>query len=75
MNNTIVTELVKFEKNNDLRLALAERHYYNCDNVTAFEITSDIMREDPLHHNCVTLHISLLVDMKVGLLCLFYVKI
>jgi len=57
-------ELARFDRNHDVRVAIAERHYYNCDNVSAFEITSEIMREDPLHHKCVPLHISLLVDMK-----------
>lgn len=57
-------ELAKYEKNSDLRVAIAERYYYNCDNVSAYEITCDIMREDPLHHKCVPLHISLLVEMK-----------
>ena len=60
------SELVKYEKNSDLRVAIAERYYYNCDNVSAYEITCDIMREDPLHHKCVPLHISLLVEMKVN---------
>jgi len=60
----IPPQLSRFEKNNDIRVSMAERLYYNCDHVTAFEITSDIMRDDPLHHKCVPLHIALLVDMK-----------
>jgi len=58
------TELTVFEKNCDVRVSLAERHYYNSDHMAAYKITCQIMQEDPLHHKCIPLHVALLVDMK-----------
>jgi len=57
-------ELKLFEKNSDVRISMAERLYYNCDHLSAFSITSQIMLEDPLHHRCIPLHVALLVDLK-----------
>ena len=58
------SDLKPFEKNSDVRISLAERLYYNCDHLSAFTITSQIMREDPLHHRCIPLHVALLVDLR-----------
>jgi len=57
-------ELRMFETNADVRVSQAERLYYNCDHLGAYQITSSIMREDPLHTKCIPVHLALLVDMK-----------
>ena len=50
--------------NSDFIVAKAERHFYNCDYVQCFSLTSSVMKEDPFHTDCLPIHISCLVEMK-----------
>ncbi|XP_023346984.1 cell division cycle protein 16 homolog isoform X1 [Eurytemora carolleeae] len=58
------SELKMFENNSDVRVSMAERLYYNCEHIAAYNITSQVLRDEPLHTKCIPLHVALLVDMK-----------
>ncbi len=62
-------------QNVSLEVALAERHYYNCDYNACCEISTAVMKKDPFHEGCLPIHISCLVELKQsnGKYCLFCV--
>ena len=51
-------------QNTDLQVAKAERHFYNCDYVQCYKITSQIMKEHTFHEDCLPIHISCLVELQ-----------
>lgn len=50
--------------NLDVATSLAERHYYNGEMKSSFQITERVMSIDPYHTFCLPLHIALLVQLK-----------
>uniref|UniRef100_A0A8C4N4F7 Cell division cycle 16 homolog (S. cerevisiae) n=1 Tax=Eptatretus burgeri TaxID=7764 RepID=A0A8C4N4F7_EPTBU len=49
--------------NLDVRVATAERHYYNCDFRSCYKITSQILKEDPFNAACLPIHVGTLVEL------------
>ena len=47
-----------------LQVALAERHFYNCDYIACHQISVTVMKKDPFHDICLPIHISCLVELK-----------
>jgi anaphase-promoting complex subunit 6 len=52
------------KNNTALDVALAERHYYNCDYSACCQISTKVMKKDPFHDGCLPIHISCLVELK-----------
>ncbi|XP_018584715.1 cell division cycle protein 16 homolog [Scleropages formosus] len=52
------------QDNLDVVVSLAERHYYNCDFKTCYQLTSMVMVKDPFHANCLPVHIGTLVELS-----------
>ena len=50
--------------NSDIVTSMAERHFYNCNYESSFKLTSAVMAFDPYHENCLSIHISCLVELK-----------
>ena len=47
-----------------LQVALAERHFYNCDYLACHQISVAVMKKDPFHDIALPIHISCLVELK-----------
>lgn len=52
------------ERSPDIRVQMAERHFYNCDYAECYKTTSGVMAEDPYHNECLPVHISCLVQLN-----------
>merc|ERR1712223_532998 len=50
--------------NSSLEVAMAERHFYNCDYPASHQISTVVMRKDPFHASCLPIHISCLVELR-----------
>ena len=57
-------QLEPLKENNDVRVSLAERHFYNCDYRAAHQITCTVLKSDPWHAKCLPVHVALLVELK-----------
>lgn len=58
----ITCELMN-DSNLDVKVQLAERHFYNLDYELALSITEEVIDDDPFHPECLPLHVSCLVEM------------
>lgn len=56
--------LDKMHESLDVATSLAERHYYNGEVKSSYNITESVMSIDPYHPLCLPLHICLLVQLK-----------
>lgn len=56
--------LIKLKSNIDIQVAEAERLYYNCDYHQCSQLTESLLKEDPYHEICLTVHISCQVELK-----------
>lgn len=56
--------VVKLKSNIDLQVAEAERLYYNCDYQKCSQLTEALLKEDPYHDICLSIHISCHVELK-----------
>lgn len=56
--------LIKLKSNIDLQVAEAERLYYNCDYQKCSQLTEALLKEDPYHDICLSIHISCHVELK-----------
>ena len=56
-------ELEYLSTNVDVEAALAERHYFNCDYHSAFELSSSILEKDVHHLQTLPVHISSLMEI------------
>lgn len=61
IENAVVTKL---KSNIDLQVAEAERLYYNCDYQQCSQFTEALLKEDPYHDICLSVHISCHVELK-----------
>lgn len=61
VENPVVTKL---KSNIDLQVAEAERLYYNCDYHQCSQLTEVLLKEDPYHDICLSIHISCHVELK-----------
>lgn len=61
---SIPTNLEYLSNNVDVMTALAERHYYNCDYQSAFELTTTVLERDVYHTQCLPIHISCLMELN-----------
>lgn len=61
IENPVVTKL---KSNIDLQVAEAERLYYNCDYHQCSQLTEALLKEDPYHDICLSIHISCHVELK-----------
>lgn len=48
----------------DLKVAKAEKLYYDCKYLQCFDLTERILKEDQYHSGCLPIHISCLVELK-----------
>ncbi|XP_057663630.1 cell division cycle protein 16 homolog isoform X2 [Diorhabda carinulata] len=55
---------IKLKNSLDLRVAEAERLYYNCDYRSCSALTENILKIDPYHDGCLPIHISCQVELK-----------
>lgn len=51
--------------NVDVEAALAERHYFNCDYYSAFDLSSSILKKDVHHLQCLPVYISSLIEIDM----------
>lgn len=56
-------QLEYLSTNVDVEAALAERHYFNCDYHSAFELSSSILEKDVHHIQCLPVYISSLMEI------------
>lgn len=56
--------LLKLKNCLDMRVAEAERLYYNCDYQSCSSLTENILKIDPYHDGCLPIHISCQVELK-----------
>ena len=47
-----------------VQVALAERHFYNCDYPASHQLSTVVMKKDPFHEICLPIHISSLVELR-----------
>lgn len=50
--------------NLDIQEAEAERHYYACAYKDCFQITENVLKQDPYHPECLPIHIACLVELE-----------
>ena len=50
--------------NVDVLTAQAERHYYNCDYHSCYDLTSAVLEKDLYHTQCLPIHLSCLMELK-----------
>lgn len=62
-NLDIPPQLDYLATNVDVETALAERHYFNCDYHSAYELSSSILKKDVHHVECLTVYISSLMEL------------
>lgn len=56
--------LIKLKRNIDMQVADAERFYYNCDYQKCSQLTDSLLKEDPYHEICLSVHISCQVELN-----------
>uniref|UniRef100_A0A6G1SG12 Cell division cycle protein 16 n=1 Tax=Aceria tosichella TaxID=561515 RepID=A0A6G1SG12_9ACAR len=59
----IPPELEYLSTNVDVETALAERHYFNCDYHSAYELSCTILEKDAHHLECLPVYISSLMEI------------
>lgn len=59
----IPPQLEYLSTNVDIETALAERHYFNCDYHSAYELSSSILEKDAHHIECLPVYISSLMEI------------
>lgn len=47
-----------------VQVAIAERHFYNCDYPASHRLSSVVMKKDPFHEICLPIHVSCLVELR-----------
>jgi len=47
-----------------VEVALAERHFYNCDYPASHRASTKVMKKDPFHEGCLPIHISCLIELR-----------
>lgn len=60
------TAISKLNKSLDVIVSKAELLYYNCDYNECYKLTDNILKHDPYHMYCLPIHISCLVELKMG---------
>ena len=50
--------------NLSLEVAMAERHFYNCDYPASHQASTKVMKKDPFHEGCLPIHISCLIELR-----------
>lgn len=58
--------LARLQDSLDLAIAEAERLYYNCDYQQCHVLTELILKQDPYHFDCLPIHISCEVELKLS---------
>lgn len=61
--SVIPAQLEYLSTNVDVETALAERHYFNCDYHSAYELSSAILEKDVHHLECLPVYISSLMEI------------
>lgn len=61
--SVIPRQLEYLSTNVDVLTATAERHYFNCDYYSACELSTSILERDLHHSECLTIHISSLMEI------------
>lgn len=61
--SVIPLQLEYLSKNVDIETSLAERHYFNCDYHSAFELSSSILERDVHHRECLPIYIASLMEI------------
>ncbi|XP_034233878.1 cell division cycle protein 16 homolog isoform X2 [Thrips palmi] len=57
--------VVKIMANNlDVLVSKAERLFYNCKFQSCLKLTEEVLKKDPYHSNCLSVHIGCLVELK-----------
>jgi len=51
-------------RNHDVRCSEAERNFYSQKYVQAYELTKQVIEEDPYNQTCLPIHISTLVELN-----------
>lgn len=59
----IPPQLEYLSTNVDVETALAERHYFNCDYHSAYELSASILEKDVHHIECLPVYISSLMEI------------
>jgi len=59
----IPPQLEYLSTNVDIETALAERHYFNCDYHSAYELSQSILEKDVHHVDCLPVYISSLMEI------------
>lgn len=59
----IPPQLEYLSTNVDIETALAERHYFNCDYHSAYELSASILERDVHHTECLPIYISSLMEI------------
>lgn len=62
--STIPANLEYLSTNVDVETALAERHYFNCDYHSAYELSTRILEKDKHHLECLPVYISSLMEIN-----------
>ena len=50
--------------NLSVEVALAERHFYNCDYPASHQSSTKVMKLDPFHEGCLPIHITCLIELR-----------
>lgn len=61
--SVIPAKLDYLKTNVDVEASLAERHYFNCDYYSAYELSSSILERDAHHLQCLPIYISSLIGI------------
>lgn len=61
--SVIPPSLEYLSTNVDVETALAERHYYNCDYHSAYDLSKSILERDVHHTECLPIYISALIEI------------
>lgn len=61
--SVIPQQLEYLSTNVDIETALAERHYFNCDYHSAYELSTSILERDVHHRECLPIYISALMEI------------
>lgn len=61
--STIPDQLEYLSTNVDIQTAVAERHYFNCDYYSAYELSASILERDVHHAECLPIYISSLMEI------------
>lgn len=60
----VVAPFEAINKSLDVTVCMAEKQFSKCDFQLCYNMTNQVLEEDPLHSTCLLLHISCMVELK-----------